>query len=113
VHQKSNVIWIQSKWPSVRSGTKRHAKNVEELRRGRKRVERYISGEVQFSFFDHYLESSDDFSLIQIGLSNSDLGFKQTVEAGWQEFRDLTGDWIRISLFIIIPQAIFPNNKKR
>src|ERR1051325_1723088 len=25
---------------------------------------------------------------------NSDLGFLQTVEAGWQEFQDLTGDWV-------------------
>lgn len=53
-----------------------------------------FGGEGQLSCFDPYLESSDDFSLIQIGLSNSDLGFLQTVEAGWQEFQDLTGDWV-------------------
>ncbi|HLZ80267.1 MAG TPA: neprosin family prolyl endopeptidase, partial [Ktedonobacteraceae bacterium] len=33
-------------------------------------------------------------SLIQIGLSNNDLGFLQTVEAGWQELQDLSGDWV-------------------
>ena len=53
-----------------------------------------FGGEGQLSCFDPYLESSDDFSLIQIGLSNGDLGFLQTVEAGWQEFQDLTGDWV-------------------
>lgn len=53
-----------------------------------------IGGEGQFSCFDPYVESSDDFSLIQIALSNSDLGILQTVEAGWQEFQDLTGDWV-------------------
>jgi hypothetical protein len=53
-----------------------------------------FGGEGQLSCFDPYTESSDDFSLIQIGLSNSDLGFLQTVEAGWQEMQDLTGDWV-------------------
>ncbi len=53
-----------------------------------------FGGEGQLSCFDPYTESSDDFSLIQIGLSNSDLGFLQTVEAGWQELQDLTGDWV-------------------
>ena len=53
-----------------------------------------FGGEGQLSCFDPYTESSDDFSLIQIGLSNNDLGFLQTVEAGWQEFQDLTGDWV-------------------
>jgi hypothetical protein len=53
-----------------------------------------FGGEGQLSCFDPYTQSSDDFSLIQIGLSNSDLGFFQTVEAGWQEFQDLTGDWV-------------------
>jgi neprosin-like protein len=53
-----------------------------------------FGGEGQFSCFDPYTQSSDDFSLIQIGLSNSDLGFLQTVEAGWQECQDITGDWV-------------------
>jgi hypothetical protein len=44
-----------------------------------------FGGEGQISCFDPYTQSSDDFSLLQIGLSNSDLGFLQTVEAGWQE----------------------------
>jgi hypothetical protein len=47
-----------------------------------------------FSCFDPYLETADDFSLIQIALSNSDLGFRQTVEAGWQETKDMYGDWV-------------------
>jgi hypothetical protein len=53
-----------------------------------------FGGGGQLSCFDPYTESSDDFSLIQIGLSNGDLGFLQTVEAGWQECQDITGDWV-------------------
>lgn len=53
-----------------------------------------FGGEGQFSCFDPFLESPDDFSLIQIGLTNNDLGFLQSVEAGWQEFKSLTGDWV-------------------
>jgi Neprosin len=53
-----------------------------------------FGGEGQLSCFDPYVETSDDFSLIQIGLSNRDLGFLQTVEAGWQESQDIMGDWV-------------------
>jgi len=53
-----------------------------------------FSGEGQLSCFDPYTETSDDFSFIQIGLSNSDLGFLQTIEAGSQECHDITGDWV-------------------
>jgi len=45
------------------------------------------------SAFDPYTETSDDFSLLQIGLSNDDTGTLQTVEAGWQEMQDIYGDW--------------------
>lgn len=47
-----------------------------------------------FSCFDPYLETEGDFSLIQVALSNSDLGYRQTVEAGWQEIKDIYGDWV-------------------
>jgi hypothetical protein len=61
-----------------------------------------FGGEGQLSCFDPYTESSDDFSLIQIGLSKEvkfqlpfmNVDFLQTVEAGWQEYQDLTGDWV-------------------
>jgi hypothetical protein len=53
-----------------------------------------FGGEGQFSCFDPYTASSDELSLIQIGLSNSDLPSPQTVEAGWQEYREITGDWV-------------------
>jgi hypothetical protein len=46
------------------------------------------------SCFDPYLEAEGDMSLIQVALSNSDLGFRQTVEAGWQEIKDIYGDWV-------------------
>jgi len=47
-----------------------------------------------FSCFDPYLETEGDFSLIQVALTNSDLGFRQSVEAGWQEMEDMYGDWV-------------------
>ncbi len=53
-----------------------------------------FGGEGDLSCFDPYVETSDDFSLIQIGLSNGSLGYLETVEAGWQEFEDLYGDWV-------------------
>ena len=53
-----------------------------------------FGGEGQFSCFDPYTASSDEFSLIQIFLSNSDLPLLQSVEAGWQEYQDITGDWM-------------------
>jgi hypothetical protein len=53
-----------------------------------------FGGEGTFSVFDPFTASSTEFSLIQIGLSNSDLGFKQTVEAGWQAYQDIAGDWV-------------------
>jgi neprosin-like protein len=54
-----------------------------------------LGGEGLISLFDPYTAHSDEFSLSQIGLEgNRDRGGKQTVEAGWQEFRDKYGDWI-------------------
>ena len=50
-----------------------------------------FGGEGDLSCFDPY---SGYFSLIQIGLINGSLGYPQTVEAGWQEYENLTGDWI-------------------
>jgi hypothetical protein len=65
-----------------------------------------FGGEGQLSCFDPYTESSDDFSLIQIGLLKHisippmppifpwGVNYYQSVEAGWQEYEDLTGDWV-------------------
>ena len=54
-----------------------------------------LGGEGLISLFDPYTAHSDEFSLSQIGLEgNRETGGRQTVEAGWQEFRDKYGDWI-------------------
>jgi hypothetical protein len=54
-----------------------------------------LGGEGSISLFDPYTAHSDEFSLSQIGLEgNREQGGRQTVEAGWQEFRDKYGDWI-------------------
>jgi len=53
-----------------------------------------FGGDGVLAAFDPYCENSDDFSLMQIALSNSDTGRLQTVEAGWQERKDSYGDWV-------------------
>ena len=54
-----------------------------------------LGGEGFISLFDPYTAHSDEFSLSQIGLEgNRETGGRQTVEAGWQEYRDKYGDWI-------------------
>jgi hypothetical protein len=52
-----------------------------------------FGGDAQFSCFHPYTASSAEFSLIQMCLTNRDLPKVQTVEAGWQVYRDITGDW--------------------
>ena len=46
------------------------------------------------SAFDPYTEWSDEFSLLQLGLIRGSGNGRQTVEVGWQEYRDLYGDWV-------------------
>ncbi len=54
-----------------------------------------LGGEGLISLFDPYTAHSDEFSLSQIALEgNRETGGRQTVEAGWQEYRDKYGDWI-------------------
>jgi hypothetical protein len=54
-----------------------------------------LGGDGFISLFDPYTAHSDEFSLSQIGLEgNREKGGRQTVEAGWQEYRDKYGDWI-------------------
>ena len=47
-------------------------------------------GEGYFSAYDPYTQWSDEFSLLQILMRRSN----QTVESGWQNYRDLYGDWV-------------------
>ncbi len=44
--------------------------------------------------FDPYVHRSDEFSLLQVALARGSGSSKQTIEAGWQEYRDLYGDWV-------------------
>jgi hypothetical protein len=53
-----------------------------------------FGGEGFLSAFDPYGENSDDFSLMQIACTNSDIGRLQTVEAGWQQRKNSYGDWV-------------------
>lgn len=53
-----------------------------------------FGSQAQFSCFDPYTDSSEQFSLIQTRLLNDESGVRQTVEAGWQEYQGITGDWI-------------------
>lgn len=53
-----------------------------------------FGGDGVLAAFDPYCECSDDFSLMQILLGNTDTGRLQTVEAGWQQRKDSYGDWV-------------------
>lgn len=44
--------------------------------------------------FDPYVYRSDEFSLLQVALVRGSGSGKQTIEAGWQEYRNLYGDWV-------------------
>jgi hypothetical protein len=46
------------------------------------------------SAFDPYCHRADEFSLLQVALARGSGSGKQTIEAGWQQFRDLYGDWV-------------------
>lgn len=48
----------------------------------------------ELSAFDPYLQWSDEFSLLQLALARGSGNSKQTLEVGWQEYRDLYGDWV-------------------
>jgi hypothetical protein len=50
-------------------------------------------GEGFLSAFSPTVQSSGDFSLLQIGLNNSETGTEQTVEGGWQVMPQEYGDW--------------------
>jgi hypothetical protein len=41
-----------------------------------------------------WVEWSNEFSLMQTALSNNESGVKQTLEVGWQVYKQLYGDWI-------------------
>jgi neprosin-like protein len=51
-------------------------------------------GSGELSAFDPYLNWSDEFSLLQTALVRGSGNGKQTLEVGWQEYRDLYGDWV-------------------
>jgi Neprosin len=44
--------------------------------------------------FDPYVYRSDEFSLLQVALARGSGNGKQTIEGGWQEYRDHYGDWV-------------------
>lgn len=50
--------------------------------------------EGNLSAFDPYVYRSDEFSLLQVTLARGSGSGKQTIEAGWQEYRDNYGDWV-------------------
>lgn len=56
-------------------------------------------GEGYLSAYDPYTQWANEFSLQQIAVVRGSGNGKQTIEAGWQEYRDLYGDW-RPHLFV-------------
>lgn len=56
-------------------------------------------GESILNLWSPYNEQSNEFSLSQIWVVRGSEGNRETVEGGWQKYRDLYGDW-RSHLFI-------------
>jgi hypothetical protein len=81
---------------TLRDGRLTPAPSVDGPHRYASTQQRVIcfGGEGVLSAFDPYCENPDDFSLMQIAVSNMDTGRLQTVEAGWQERKDSYGDWV-------------------
>lgn len=53
-----------------------------------------FGGSAQFSCFAPYVVgNTEEFSLLQIWIANHDLPATQTVEAGWQVYQAITGDY--------------------
>jgi hypothetical protein len=53
-----------------------------------------FGGSGEFSCFSPYVDPNEEqFSLLQIWIANHDLAATQTVEAGWQVYPDLLGDF--------------------
>jgi hypothetical protein len=53
-----------------------------------------FGGSGQFSCFAPFVvPNTEEFSLLQIWLGNHDLPATQTVEAGWQVYKEITGDY--------------------
>ncbi len=50
-------------------------------------------GQGVISGYSPYVQSSSDFSLLQIGCLNTSLGYYQTVEVGWQVYQEIGGDF--------------------
>lgn len=50
-------------------------------------------GDAVFNLWDPYTARADEFSLSQIGVTRGTGSDQQTLEAGWQEYRNLYGDW--------------------
>jgi hypothetical protein len=53
-----------------------------------------FGGESNLSAYDPYTNWSDEFSLLQIAMARGSGKQKQTVEGGWQEYKDIYGDWV-------------------
>lgn len=50
-------------------------------------------GDAVFNLWNPFTARSNEFSLSQIGVTRGSGSDQQTLEAGWQEFEDLYGDW--------------------
>lgn len=50
-------------------------------------------GQGVISGYSPYVQSSSDFSLLQIGCLSTSLGYYQTVEVGWQVYQEVGGDF--------------------
>jgi hypothetical protein len=83
-------------YPLIRDGEEIHVpgSGSSHLYANTKQSVTCYGGEGYLNIYDPYLQWSDEFSLQQIALARGSGNKKQTIEAGWQEYRDLYGDWV-------------------
>lgn len=84
--------------PDVGEGTIPPAEATHEYATARRTVDNW-GAESVFNLWSPYVETADEFSLSQLWVVRGSGVNRETVEAGWQVYRNLYGDW-RAHLFI-------------
>jgi hypothetical protein len=70
-----------------------HIYNFTDIEGSSQQSVNNYGGSGNLSYWNPYVQTNQDFSLLQIGIINTQQGYDQTAEAGWQVFQQLNGDF--------------------
>jgi hypothetical protein len=90
--------FFQRKYIDIQKPTGGGSSSPHEWAHASRSIENW-GGEAIFNVWSPYVEKSDEFSLAQMWITRGSNANLETVEGGWQVYRDLYGDW-RAHLFI-------------